>query len=50
MTTSPHEVPGDLIAKYDRPGPRYTSYPTAPEWLEFTAADARAAFTRSASR
>ncbi len=22
----------DLIRKYDRPGPRYTSYPTAPEW------------------
>jgi oxygen-independent coproporphyrinogen III oxidase len=24
----------DLIKKYDRPGPRYTSYPTAPEWSE----------------
>ncbi len=24
--------PPDLIRKYDRPGPRYTSYPTAPEW------------------
>jgi oxygen-independent coproporphyrinogen-3 oxidase len=24
----------DLIKKYDRPGPRYTSYPTAPEWKE----------------
>lgn len=23
-----------LIAKYDRPGPRYTSYPTAPQWRE----------------
>lgn len=23
-----------LIRKYDRPGPRYTSYPTAPEWTE----------------
>jgi oxygen-independent coproporphyrinogen-3 oxidase len=22
----------ELIRKYDRPGPRYTSYPTAPEW------------------
>lgn len=21
-----------LVKKYDRPGPRYTSYPTAPEW------------------
>ena len=23
-----------LIRKYDRPGPRYTSYPTAPEWSD----------------
>jgi len=22
----------DLLRKYDRPGPRYTSYPTVPEW------------------
>ncbi|PIR20760.1 MAG: oxygen-independent coproporphyrinogen III oxidase [Deltaproteobacteria bacterium CG11_big_fil_rev_8_21_14_0_20_47_16] len=22
----------ELLQKYDRPGPRYTSYPTAPEW------------------
>ena len=26
--------PPELIRKYDRPGPRYTSYPTAPEWNE----------------
>jgi oxygen-independent coproporphyrinogen-3 oxidase len=26
--------PLDLIRKYDRPGPRYTSYPTAPEWTD----------------
>jgi oxygen-independent coproporphyrinogen-3 oxidase len=26
--------PPDLIHKYDRPGPRYTSYPTAPEWSD----------------
>jgi len=26
------QVPLSLIEKYDRPGPRYTSYPTAPEW------------------
>src|SRR5215469_10099783 len=25
-------VPLAVIEKYDRPGPRYTSYPTAPEW------------------
>jgi oxygen-independent coproporphyrinogen-3 oxidase len=24
----------ELIHKYDRPGPRYTSYPTAPVWTE----------------
>jgi oxygen-independent coproporphyrinogen-3 oxidase len=24
----------ELIRKYDRPGPRYTSYPTAPEWTD----------------
>jgi oxygen-independent coproporphyrinogen III oxidase len=24
----------ELITKYDRPGPRYTSYPTAPEWSD----------------
>jgi len=24
----------ELLAKYDRPGPRYTSYPTAPEFRE----------------
>ncbi len=26
--------PPELIRKYDRPGPRYTSYPTAPSWSE----------------
>jgi oxygen-independent coproporphyrinogen-3 oxidase len=26
--------PKELIQKYDRPGPRYTSYPTAPEWTD----------------
>jgi oxygen-independent coproporphyrinogen-3 oxidase len=29
---SPSEIPPGLIKKYDRPGPRYTSYPTAPNW------------------
>ena len=23
---------GDLLRRYDRPGPRYTSYPTAPQF------------------
>lgn len=35
-------VPEDLLRKYDRPGPRYTSYPTVPVWTEdFGAADYR---------
>ena len=25
-------IPIELLRKYDRPGPRYTSYPTAPVW------------------
>ena len=34
----------DLLKKYDRPGPRYTSYPTAPIFSEtFTAGDYRQA-------
>jgi oxygen-independent coproporphyrinogen III oxidase len=28
------EVSEDFLAKYNRPGPRYTSYPTAPVWNE----------------
>ncbi len=28
-----------LIKKYSKPGPRYTSYPTAPQWTEDTGAD-----------
>ena len=32
------EINNDLVKKYDRPGPRYTSYPTAPHFSEqFTA-------------
>lgn len=27
-------VPSALLRKYDRPGPRYTSYPTVPVWTE----------------
>lgn len=29
---NPTQVPIYLLRKYDRPGPRYTSYPTAPVW------------------
>ncbi|MGC9239544.1 MAG: oxygen-independent coproporphyrinogen III oxidase [Acidithiobacillus sp.] len=38
----------DLITRYDRPGPRYTSYPTAPHFQrEFSAADYAAQLERS---
>jgi oxygen-independent coproporphyrinogen-3 oxidase len=34
------EIDLNLVKKYDRPGPRYTSYPTAPQFTEaFTAED-----------
>lgn len=42
------EVTRDLLIKYDRPGPRYTSYPTVPEWSDFTSADYAAALRRAA--
>lgn len=41
----------ELIAKYDKPGPRYTSYPTAPQFTqEFTALHYRKALQRAAQR
>lgn len=36
-------VPIELLRKYDRPGPRYTSYPTAPVWSEKVGSDDYAA-------
>ncbi len=37
---NPREVSLDLLRRYNVPGPRYTSYPTAPVWKEeFGAAD-----------
>ncbi len=34
------DLPDELLRKYNRPGPRYTSYPPAPAWNdEFTRAD-----------
>jgi oxygen-independent coproporphyrinogen-3 oxidase len=40
-----------LIRKYDRPGPRYTSYPTAPHFrADIPAEDLRAGLRRDASR
>ncbi len=29
-----HTIDRDLLERYDRPGPRYTSYPTAPVWKD----------------
>lgn len=41
----------ELLARYDRPGPRYTSYPPAPHFLpDFAAAQYRAALARAATR
>ncbi|PYT04683.1 MAG: oxygen-independent coproporphyrinogen III oxidase [Acidobacteria bacterium] len=38
-------VSKDVLNKYNQPGPRYTSYPTAPEWDDnFGAEDLRQAF------
>lgn len=34
MTHQSTKVPVELLKKYDRPGPRYTSYPTAPVWKD----------------
>ncbi|MCJ8346033.1 oxygen-independent coproporphyrinogen III oxidase [bacterium] len=30
----PEEIDRDLLIKYSKPGPRYTSYPTAPVWTD----------------
>ncbi|MDF1595310.1 MAG: oxygen-independent coproporphyrinogen III oxidase [Acidimicrobiia bacterium] len=40
----------DLLARYDRPGPRYTSYPTAVEFTESFGPDAYAGRLRDAAR
>ena len=38
----------ELLKRYDRPGPRYTSYPAAPQFTTaFTAADQREHAARS---
>jgi oxygen-independent coproporphyrinogen-3 oxidase len=40
MTLQPSDAPAELVAKYDRSGPRYTSYPTAPVWSDAFGAEA----------
>lgn len=45
------EVTPELLIRYDKPGPRYTSYPTAPEWKDgFSDADYRKALADAATR
>ena len=49
MTTS-FEFDGELVRKYDKPGPRYTSYPTAPQFVpSFDASTLREHIRRSNS-
>jgi len=46
--TSPLRFDRSLVEKYDRPGPRYTSYPTAPQFRQaFAEDDYRQAAERS---
>ena len=49
MSVKDIELPGEaLLRRFDRPGPRYTSYPTADRFVE--AFDAAAFAARLASR
>ena len=51
MTDSTFRVSRDLLRKYDRVGPRYTSYPTVPEWsAEFGPDDYRRALEKAAGK
>src|SRR3990172_853924 len=48
--SGPFVVDIEMLKRYDKPGPRYTSYPTAPKFsTDFTASDYKAeiAFTNS---
>ncbi len=42
-------IPTDIMSKYDVPGPRYTSYPTAPVWGDFDEDDFERALSKSAA-
>lgn len=45
------DVTPELLIRHDKPGPRYTSYPTAPEWHDgFGEADYRRALTDASRR
>jgi oxygen-independent coproporphyrinogen-3 oxidase len=41
MVSTDYHVPRALLDKYAKPGPRYTSYPTAPEWGDMDTAAAQ---------
>lgn len=46
MPNHPYVLPREMLARYNTAGPRYTSYPTAPEWSEsFGPDDAKQAIT-----
>jgi oxygen-independent coproporphyrinogen III oxidase len=48
---TPVRISRELLDRYDRPGPRYTSYPPIPSWsAAFDEADYRAALTDLATR
>ena len=55
MTTRPTntdaeiELSPDLVRRYDRPGPRYTSYPTVPAWRDDFGSDEYAAALSAAA-
>jgi len=42
-------IPPEIMSKYDVAGPRYTSYPTAPVWQDFTQDDFERALRGSAA-
>ena len=54
MVREPVRIPtvdGSLLERYDRPGPRYTSYPTAPAWHDdFGHADHRDSLRRASAQ
>jgi len=47
VTTTQVAFDRELVSRYDRPGPRYTSYPTAVQFRDLSEADYRAAAARS---
>ncbi|MBC2602472.1 oxygen-independent coproporphyrinogen III oxidase [Puniceicoccus vermicola] len=49
MDTVKMDIPSELIAKYNRPGPRYTSYPTAIHFTEEASPENLLASTREST-